>query len=546
MSYWDRPTGGVSTIDRTSIAGDASRKQASADAFYEIEPAIVLDIILDEEHQYFNQTPLKIVSDQWPVDVEGKPASDESDWDYTWMGRALVRLINSQRSIEKEDLVWALPLETNISEYPLLNEVVGVVQYLGQYYYTRKIGILNTPNANADFNNELIYGGWRKAPNEQIQGNRELLLTQTSKKENYKGPESVVAPQKKWGYSGMLGRYFLFNNRIRALKRREGDLVVESRFGQSIRFAAYDDDRNNDVGDTAYTDYYRSVPNLNGGKSGGGNPMIIIRNRQRPILKAGQPMKVYDNLPNVIGTDAEKNVGGYILEDVNNDGSSIHITSGLTISQFVTNCYKKLWGVGEEQSGFSGTTSFKYPTLKGDQIVVNSDRIIISAKKNEMFQFSKKRMAFVTDDEFTIDAHNQIVINTNNKTVINSPAIYLGEYDQTNEPVLLGQTSVNWLYDLCQWLLAHTHWYMHNHPDAQGGTTGGSQENKTQTTVQAASLIALREKLHLLMSRRVFVVGGGLANGLNGGSITGGASPVSITIPGGGGVPGGWKGANRR
>lgn len=163
-----------------------------------------------------------------------------------------------------------------------------------------------------------------------------------------------------------------------------------------------------------------------------------------------------------------------------------------------------------------------------------------------MFQFSKKRMAFVTDDEFTIDAHNQIVINTNNKTVINSPAIYLGEYDQTNEPVLLGQTSVNWLYDLCQWLLAHTHWFMHSHPDAQGGTTGDAQENKTQTTVQAASLIALRERLHLLMSRRVFVVGGGFANGLNGGSITGGATPVSISIPGGGGLPGGWKGANKR
>ena len=86
---------------------------------------------------------------------------------------------------------------------------------------------------------------------------------------------------------------------------------------------------------------------------------------------------------------------------------------------------------------FNGDTSFKFPKLLGDQIVINSDRIIISAKKNEMFQYSKKRMSFVTDDEFTVDAQNQIVINTNNKTVLNSPAIYLGEYNQTNEPVLL-------------------------------------------------------------------------------------------------------------
>ena len=97
-------------------------------------------------------------------------------------------------------------------------------------------------------------------------------------------------------------------------------------------------------------------------------------------------------------------------------------------------------------------TSFKFPKLMGDQIVINSDRIIISAKKNEMFQYSKKRMSFVTDDEYTVDAHNQIVITTNNKTVLNSPAIYLGEYNQTNEPVLLGQTTVNWLYDFCNWM----------------------------------------------------------------------------------------------
>jgi len=48
------------------------------------------------------------------------------------------------------------------------------------------------------------------------------------------------------------------------------------------------------------------------------------------------------------------------------------------------------------------------------------------------------------------------------------------------------------------------------------------------------------------MSRRVFVTGGGYAPGQNGVSIPNGATPVSITLPSGAGVPGGFNGSNRK
>jgi hypothetical protein len=182
-----------------------------------------------------------------------------------------------------------------------------------------------------------------------------------------------------------------------------------------------------------------------------------------------------------------------------------------------------MWGDGEEQSAFlpAGATNFQFPQLMGDQIVINSDRIVISAKANEMFQYSKKRMSFVTDDEYTVDAHKQIVFNTNNKTVFNSPAIYLGEYDQTAEPVPLGQTTVNWLSALCDLLLEHTHWYLHSHPDAQGGTVGTPTPNQTQILVQNMKLIILQQNLQALLSRRVFVTGGGFAPGQDGEELQG-------------------------
>ncbi len=542
MSYWNKSTSISSpSLDTTSFMGGLKKSKSTVDEFYEIEPAIVLDIILDTSHPYFKQSKYTLNPNQWPVDANGDTPLN-TDLDYTWIGRALIRLLYNQRNVEKEDLIWAIPLESNISEYPILNELVGVVFYLGQYYYTRKINTFNTPNADVDFNIELIYGGFRTDPNAIVQGNRELIIKSTDIKQPFSGPPSKLNSYGNNGYRGVLGRYFLYNNRIRSLKRHEGDLIFESRFGQSIRFAAYDDNRNNDKGYNSefggYDDYkgtgimnpWSASVNSPQTMAGGGNPMILIRNRQRPLNKNDST-----------NTD-EKNVGGYMSEDINNDGSSIHLTSGVTLSAFKTTCFKQMWGDGsEEQDGFNGITSFKFPKLLGDQIVINSDRIIISSKKNEMFQYSKKRMSFVTDDEYTVDAQNQIVINTNNKTVINSPAIYLGEYNQTNEPVLLGQTTVNWLYDLCQWLLSHTHWYKHTHPDV-----GQSDPPQTQTTVQAASLIVLREKLNLLMSRRVFTVGGGFASGKNGESIKNGATPVSINIPSGNGVPGGFFGVNYR
>jgi hypothetical protein len=551
MGYWDRQASTLSPqLDTVSLIKNRAGG-GSQDAFYEIEPALVLDVILDKDHPYIKKVPFTLNNDKWPPSLSGKSA-ERTDPDYTWVGRVLVRLLYSQRNIEKEELIWAMPLEANPAEYPILNEVVGVVSYLGQYYYTRQINTANLPHANVDFNLELTAGGFRKAPQSTIEGNRELRLTPDAPYVAFQGPVSKMRTIGGTSYQGALGRYFSFNSRIRSLKRREGDFVLESRFGQSIRMGAYSDVREDDKGYNSdfagYADYKGNGQKYKVGdkeyEAGGGNPMILIRNRQRPLTELNKDTKVYENLPAVKGTTEEKNVGGYVVEDVNNDGSSIHMTSGATVSSFKTNCLKRLWGNGsEEQTGFNGITQFKFPRLLGDQIVINSDRVIISSKRGETLHFSKKRYAVVTDDEYTVDAHNQIVFTTNNKTVLNSPAIYLGEYDQTNEPVLLGQTSVNWLYDLCQWLLIHTHWFKHTHPDA-----GKANPDKTQTTVQAASLSQLRDRLNLLMSRRVFVVGGGLAPGKNGaaGDIKNGAAPVVVTLPSGGGVPGGFTGANKK
>lgn len=521
----------------------------------QFEPAVVLDIILDDQHPELKEKGHYLDADQWPENYIGQQPSP-LDYDYTWIGRVKLRLLYSNKTLPKEGLAWALPLENNISEYPLVNEIVGVVSYLGNLYYTRKINYRNFVNSNSDIGFEMTYGA--------NMGNREEFVDSNDEMQDYKGPVSKLTANGGYGFEGALGRYFLHNPNIRSLKRFEGDTVIESRFGQSIRFGAYDDDRSNDKGYSlnpldkfgGYNDYKIG----NGRKNnffnnkfevGGGNPMILVRNRQRSLKKNHDIYPPIDRLPiiEMISDDEydhpERNVGGYMLEDINHDGTSIHITSGCTISKFVTTCYKKIFGDDsrEEVDEFcpSGATEFRWPVLNKDQLVLNTDRIILSSRYAETFHFSKKRYGIVTDNEYTLDAHDQVVITTHKKAVINAPAIYLGQYDETNEPVLLGQTTVDWLYDLCEWLKTHTHWYDHSHPDA-----GGASPNQSQQSVQLLGLSGLEGRLPNLFSRRVFVTGGGYAPGQDGTTITGGSDPVQINTVSGDGVPGGFRATRRR
>jgi hypothetical protein len=538
MSYWNikNSIGNNSRIhdsgfkSNTDVSGNSSFSE-----FYEIEEAVVLDVIYDSNHPEIKN----LISDSWPDNYKDEPAKSE-DLNYTYIGRVKFRLLNSQVGVPKEKLSWAKPLySTGIIEYPLLNEIVLIAKYRSEWYYIKKLNINGFINNNANFNVEKTEGntGGNRADDFSNKNKNLPIVNPTDKSSppiSYTGPKNVKAANNK----GILGYYFLANNKIRTLKKYEGDLTIESRHGQSIRFSSYDNERKNDIGDSKNPDY-----------KGCGNPMILIRNKQRPLGDEKKDRQLHPLLnPIQKITDIEKNVGGLIEEDINNDGSSIQITSGLTETKWKTTVYKSIFSLTfqEEQIKYSpiGATSFKYPVLNGDQIVIQTDRLILSTRFGEFFNYSKKRYSVITDSEYTVDADDQIVITSNTKTVINSPAIYLGEYDNTNEPAILGQTAVNWLYDLCEWIKNHTHWYDHSHPDA-----GGAEPNKTQKPVELIALENLQNSLHKLLSRRVFLTGGGFSPGADGISPKNTDSialPTKIDIISGKGVPGGFFGANRR
>ena len=84
---------------------------------------------------------------------------------------------------------------------------------------------------------------------------------------------------------------------------------------------------------------------------------------------------------------------------------------------------------------------------KGNQIIINSDRLLFNAKDDAVLIIGSETVGISTNGTFNVDSGSE--------TIINSPEIYLGL--DAVEPVVLGDTLLGLLEELCDGLLAETH-----------------------------------------------------------------------------------------
>ena len=279
--------------------------------------AIVLHVITDENDEYI--TNLGIDSE----DLEDRSLNN--------IGSVVVR--KTWEVARKKTNTIIRPHDIHNLELPVVGETVKLVVKGEGTFYERIPGFaLNLGNAQEDI--DLV-----TFPNESNSNTtedfKEVSQTGTANTSNNNQNRKTT-----------FGKYFT-PTKINHLKPEEGDKIIQSRFGQSIRFSAYNN------------------------PSRIFSPTIIIRNGQ------GQ----FDTKQNSI-----------IQEDINQDGSTI------------------LFGSNQYQSNFTATTiqdkiKFEdYPTkLDGNQLILNSDRIILSAKAGNMIFHSRGNYGFISDGKFSID-----------------------------------------------------------------------------------------------------------------------------------------------
>ena len=147
--------------------------------FYELEPAEVIEVWLDQED-------LPLITD-----------TDKPDWSkYGWI-RARMAISNDG----KHDTITIGPLDSNIQNFPYPGEYIIVVEYFGKKFYTQKLSLFNHVDSN-------ILPGLSKTYN-------------PFKREPYKENLPTVT-----------------NNKIRNLKAEEGDIIFTGRFANTIRFGS--------------------------------------------------------------------------------------------------------------------------------------------------------------------------------------------------------------------------------------------------------------------------------------------------------------------
>jgi hypothetical protein len=272
---------------------------------------------------------------------------------------------------------------------PVINELVEIVTSSGIKYY-RRFNVNSNIFSTTD--DETEAGKNKNA--EPVKPSSDLKDFKTDFQQTNSGKDT----KKK------LGEYFKIG-KSRRLKLYEGDHILQSRFGQSLRFSGFNNDK-------------KSI-----------SPTLIIRNGESP-------------------SNASIPIDKEIEEDINTDGSTIAMTSGDYISKFtpsyITNKKEALESYPSE--------------LKGHQIIITSERLIFSTRTAETIFFSKGNYAIITDGVYSVDTNLGVTIESKGDIDISSvgktTTFYIGDGGNINlgdknvQPAVLGTTLENILNEI--------------------------------------------------------------------------------------------------
>ena len=258
----------------------------SPNEFYELEPMEVVAVHLDASKSYF------------PQKKDGGP-------DYSFLGGIKGRFVNSELGKNIDSLFDYKPLNPNFQSTPVVGEIVIGVKYLDQRFYTTQINLFGNPNFNTQHGISI--------------GKKKDTLTST---------EGITDLPNSDDRGIETGHYFKRTDDARRLLPNEGDVIIEGRFGNSIRIGSDIRNENEDS------------PNM--------------------IISVGHTIEGDTKVP--------------IEEKIDTDGSSIYMTTN------------------QELKPTLGAESKLIPSpYDGKQIFLNSDRIILNTKEGGDILFSSNK-----------------------------------------------------------------------------------------------------------------------------------------------------------
>lgn len=253
--------------------------------------------------------------------------------------------------------LYAIPIFPNIKHYPLVNEIVYLLQLTNtnistdlssnSYYYFPPLNLWNSQIHNA------IPGYDNDPSNDESQ--------RTDYVSSFQGEVRQITDNSS---EINLGKTFDERTDIHPLLPYEGDIIYEGRWGNSIR-----------LGSTVKNSF---IPNKwsNGAYGVNGDPIVIIRNGQSDYA----------------GDESWKPE----TEDINNDLSSIYLTSTQQLPLNISSL---------NDFSFSKSTSPTEPKqYTGNQIILNSGRLVFNAKSDSILVLANKSIQLSCNETLGVDA----------------------------------------------------------------------------------------------------------------------------------------------
>jgi hypothetical protein len=328
--------------------------------------ARVTDIVLDENHPKFQ---------------------DVGEWN--GIGAIFYQFVNQSGTDANSS--YALPYDSQLKTYPLVNEVVLLFSLPNQqmgantanqsYFYLKPLGIWNHPHHDAYPN--LVTSNNPKQSQDYRATDQGVVrrVTDGSTEVELNSP---VNPSQNT---------FVEKSDIHPLMPYMGDSLLEGRHGQSLRF-----------GSTAKSQ--SEISNNWSAAGTNGDPITILRN--------GQPTDVSDRgwIP--------------IVENISQDLSSIYLTS-----------YQKIPFSIANENFVSYTTPPTTPSQYANpQLIFNSGRVVINAKTDSVLISGQKSVGLSSNGSVNIESTNEINIA--------SKLTRLGSKN-ANQSVLRGDETVAYL-----------------------------------------------------------------------------------------------------
>jgi hypothetical protein len=361
------------------------------------------------------------------------------------------KLIGAFGSQAASNLVQARAIDANIKNIPITGEIVLLLRsptannsYFGtsqEYYYTNPISIRSSVHHNGlpgatEVSTRISAKDEKKRTNAQ-----DGINTSTNKRLAVKSKIDSAFPERLDVYP---------------IQPYSGDIILEGRWGQSIRFGSTVDERRT----------YPVKPLWQKGLGETGNPILIISNGTNP---------------------KKKKFNEFISENPDEDDASIWMTSGQSVRFKQASMYTP--SIKDKE-----VELYKKNEFGGNQVIITSDRIIFNAKKQEILAYSKESIGLSSEKIISIDGKE--LIETESKR------INLGL--NATSPVLLGDRTMDWLNTLCDILSKFmTTTTLITVPTGVGPS--GPPINTPVFLQLRTNLVQLQQEIEKLQSRLAFV-----------------------------------------